>query len=120
MFHKYLIVLSINAVLLSGCVSNNSLYYWGEYESVVRQSYVDPGSMDVQTQIEKLNVDLQKTEASGKKIAPGIYAHLGVLYAEQGKREQSRAAFLQEKSLFPESSILIDGMLNRVKENQGN
>jgi hypothetical protein len=26
---------------------------------------------------------------------------------------------LQEKALFPESSVLIDGMLERAKKNQG-
>ena len=117
--NKYLATLSVSALLLAGC-ANQEMYYWGEYESIVRQSYVEPGSMDVQTQIEKLSADLQKTEAAGKKIAPGIYAHLGTLYAAQGKYAQSRAALLQEKTLFPEARVLIDGMLGRVDKRQTN
>ncbi|SMN14362.1 DUF4810 domain-containing protein [Bathymodiolus heckerae thiotrophic gill symbiont] len=101
-------------MLLTSCVTNKNIYYWGEYESIVRQSYVEPGAMDVQTQIEKLNTDLQKTESAGKKVAPGVYAYLGVLYAEQGKYTQSRTALLKEKTLFPEANVLIDGMLNRA------
>ncbi|WXU00396.1 MAG: hypothetical protein Ctma_1111 [Catillopecten margaritatus gill symbiont] len=116
---KSLFGLLLGALLLSGCVTNKDMYYWGEYETIIRQSYVAPGEMDVQTQIEKLNTDLQKTEAKGKKIAPGIYAHLGMLYAGQGRYTESREALLQEKSLFPESSVLIDGMLNRAMRNQG-
>ncbi len=116
---KVLFGLLISTVL-SGCgFVNKDIYYWGEYENIVYQSYVAPGEMDVQTQIEQLNTDLQKTEAAGKKIAPGIYAHLGMLYAKQGKHTQSRAALLQEKTLFPEAGVLIDGMLSRAAKNQG-
>lgn len=108
-------------LLLGGCANQNqNIYYWGEYESIIRQSYVDPGSVDTRSQIEKLNTDLQKTEANGKKVAPGLYANLGILYAEQGKYTQSREALLQEKALFPEASVLIDGMLNRVSQKQKN
>ncbi|SFV86729.1 Probable lipoprotein [hydrothermal vent metagenome] len=118
LLNKYLTVL-LAGILLGGC-ANNEIYYWGEYESIVRQSYVEPGVMNAQTQIERLNTDLQKAESSGKKIAPGIYAHLGTLYAAQGKYTQSRAALLQEKTLFPEASVLIDGMLSRVDKKQAN
>jgi len=114
MLNKYLIISLASSSLLGGC-ANKEMYYWGQYESIVRQSYIEPGSMDVQTQVEKLTTDLQEAESSGKKIAPGIYAHLGVLYAEQGKYSQSKEALLQEKILFPESRVLIDGMLNRAE-----
>ncbi len=110
----------MSVALLGGCTTNKDLYYWGEYENIVRQSYIEPGSVDARTQIEKLNADLQQAEANGKKVAPGIYAHLGMLYAEQGKREQSKEALLQEKVLFPEASVLIDGMLKRANKNQIN
>lgn len=112
---KHIIIL-LFGTLLTGCVTNKDMYYWGEYESIVRQSYINPGEMDVQTQIEKLSADLQKAESTGKKIAPGVYAQLGVLYAEQGKYTQSRATLIQEKTLFPEASVLIDGMLNRANK----
>ncbi len=114
MFNKYSIVPFVGVLLLSGC-ANQEMYYWGSYESIVRQSYVEPGSMDAQTQIETLTSDLQQAEANGKKVPPGIYAHLGVLYAEQGKHSHSKEALVQEKILFPEASILVDGMLNRAK-----
>ena len=79
-----------------------------------------PGSADPATQIEKLNTDIQKTEAMGKRVAPGIYAHLGFLYAIEGKDSQSKAAFRQEEALYPESTVLIEGMLNRAMKNKEN
>ncbi len=110
----------LSVFLVAGCATNKEMYYWGEYEQLIHDAYVKPGSADPQTQIEKLNTDIQKTESLGKKVAPGIYAHLGFLYAVQGKNSQSKAAFMEEKSLYPESKIFIDGMLDRAKKNEEN
>ncbi|VAW84486.1 hypothetical protein MNBD_GAMMA16-1618 [hydrothermal vent metagenome] len=106
--------------LITGCATNQEMYYWGEYEQLIHNAYIEPGSADPQTQIEKLEADIQKTEALGKKSPPGIYAHLGFLYAVQGKNSQSKAAFMEERSLYPESRTFIDGMLARAKQNEEN
>jgi hypothetical protein len=47
----------------------------------VRQSYVAPDEVDTATQISELEIDLRKAKDSGKKVAPGFYAHLGMMYA---------------------------------------
>jgi len=107
--------------LMAGCATNKNIYYWGEYEQLIHDAYIKPGAADPATQIEKLNADIQKAEAMGKRVAPGIYAHLGYLYALVGKDSQSKAAFKQEQTLYPESNAFIEGMLNRAlqhKENQ--
>jgi len=104
--------------LMAGCATKQEIYYWGEYEQLIHDAYIKPGSADSATQIEKLNADIQKAEAMGKKVAPGIYAHLGFLYAVEGKDSQSKAAFRQEETLYPESTVFIEGMLNRARQNE--
>jgi hypothetical protein len=104
--------------LVAGCATKKEIYYWGEYEQLIHDAYINPGSADPATQIEKLNADIQKSEAKGKRVAPGIYAHLGYLYALEGKDSQSKAAFKQEQTLYPESTVFIEGMLNRAKQNE--
>lgn len=118
--NKYFIVSLLSLFLVAGCATNKEMYYWGEYEQLIHDAYVEPGSADPQTQIEKLNADIQKSEGLGKKSAPGIYAHLGFLYAVQGKDSQSKTAFMEERSLYPESAIFIDGMLNRARKSEEN
>ena len=118
--NKWFLVPISGLFLITGCVTNQEMYYWGEYEQLIHDAYVKPGSADPETQIEKLSTDIQKTESLGKKSAPGIYAHLGYLYAIQGKDSQSMAAFMEEKSLYPESIVFIDGMLDRAKKNEEN
>lgn len=111
----------LSIFLMSGCAATNEeIYYWGEYEQLIHDSYMEPGSADPATQIEKLNIDIQKTEAMGKRVAPGIYAHLGFLYAIEGKESQSKEALRQEEILYPESTVFIEGMLNRAMKNKEN
>ena len=104
--------------LVAGCATKKEIYYWGEYEQLIHDAYINPGSADPATQIEKLNADIQKSEAKGKRVAPGIYSHLGYLYALEGKDSQSKAAFSQEQTLYPESNAFIEGMLNRAMQNE--
>jgi len=107
----------LGMVLTAGCAANKDLYYWGDYEQLIQNAYIKPGSADTGTQIEKLTADIQKAAATGKKVPPGIYAHLGFLYALEGKDSQSKAAFKQEMDLYPESRTLIEGMLQRAGQN---
>ncbi len=106
--------------LAAGCATKKEIYYWGEYEKLIHDAYIKPGSADPATQIEKLKADIQKSEAKGKRVAPGIYAHLGYLYALEGKDSQSKAAFNQEQTLYPESKVFIEGMLNRAMQHKEN
>ncbi|MCF6281248.1 MAG: DUF4810 domain-containing protein [Candidatus Polarisedimenticolaceae bacterium] len=117
-FNRWLMPPLLIATLMSGCATNKEIYYWGEYENLIHDSYINPGSADPQTQIEKLNTDLQKAEALGKRIAPGIYAHLGFLYAMQGKESQSKSAFMEEQALYPESTTFISGMMERAERHE--
>ena len=118
---QWITLLVLNLFLVVGCATpREEIYYWGAYEQLIHDAYVKPGSADPQTQIEKINVDIQKSESLGKKTAPGIYAHLGFMYAIQGKDSQSKEALMEEQSLYPESSIFIDGMMTRAKKNEEN
>ncbi len=114
--NKQALLLLLSTFLVAGCATEQELYYWGEYEELVYNTYIEPGSADPQTQINQLTTDLQKTEAAGKRVAPGIYAHLAYMYAIQGKDSQSKSAFMKEMALFPESSKFINGMMKRAMQ----
>ncbi len=102
-------------ILLSGCVTSpNNMYYWGDYERLIHNMYINPGSVDPQSQITKLETILQGSLESGLQVPPGIFAHLGMLYAMQGDVEAATVALEQEKRHYPESSTLINGMLSRA------
>ena len=98
---------------LSACVPR-TLYYWGRYEDLVYDMYAKPGNADPGTQVAKLTEDIDKAHAEGKPVPPGVHAHLGYLYYQQGNLGGAQQEFQTEKTLFPESAAFIDGMLQRM------
>ena len=115
--HRFaLLAASALAVLSSACAQPTSLYRWGEYESLVYDMYMRPGNADPTTQIAKLTADIERTDAEGQHVPPGVHAHLGYLYYGQGQVDAAYEQFTIEKTLFPESAVFIDGVLARMKK----
>lgn len=106
----------LSAMLLQACNTTPPLYHWGRYESLIYDMYNKPGNAPPQQQIVTLQEDIQQAEAQGRQVGPGIYAHLGFMYALDGKPALSEAAFRKEIALFPESEALIEGMLARAAQ----
>jgi len=102
--------------MLSGCATSQSLYYWGDYEDLLYQMYLEPGEADSATQVAKLREDISKASAAGKPVSPGLHGHLGYMYFLQGDAHAAVLEFETEKKLFPESAVFVDGFLGRLKK----
>lgn len=112
-----LLITCIAVFLFSGCASNDTQYFWGEYENLVYKTHHMPGEVPPSLQIEQLQIDIEKAQAAGKPIPPGVYAHLGLMYAANGNKELALASLTKEKELFPESATFIDGLIQRSLTN---
>jgi len=110
---RSLLVLAV--LVITGCTSSKSLYYWGSYEPILLDMYTAPGEADTLTQIEKLTNTIQRAQSQGMQVPPGLYAHLGMVYAQAGNPGLAIEAFNEEKNRYPESAHFIDGMLERAK-----
>lgn len=104
-------------VLLGACGGGNrNLYYWGYYEDAIYDMYVEPGKTTIAEDILRLEEQIEKTDASGKSVPPGLHAHLGYLYTTQGDYSTALVHFQMEKAKFPESAHFIDGLIERMKK----
>lgn len=101
---------------MAGCESTGPLYYWGEYPKMLELYYSQPGNMTAAQQVRLLQNTIENAERAGRKVAPGIYAHLGVAYADLGKQTEAEAAFSAEVELYPESKIWLEGMVARARK----
>jgi hypothetical protein len=110
------IVLIGVATLLTGCATQKNLYAWGGYEDLIYVSYSAPDKLSPEDQIEKLEQDSQKAQATGALMPPGWHAHLGSLYAQSGHPEEARRELLKEKAQFPESDIFVDHLLSNLNK----
>lgn len=102
-------------LIFTGCASQKSLYYWGSYEYQIYQMYTEPGKAPPKQQLVKFEEDYQKSMSQNKKMPPGFHAHVGYLYFESGKLDQAFKNFEMEKLQYPESSIYMDSLMQRMK-----
>ena len=102
--------LALFAILLVGCGNAGgprSLYYWdGTYSSSL-YSYLNEDG-DATEQISRLENLVQTSTQRGYKVAPGLYAHLGLLYLNNGNLGAANANFDKEVENFPESREFIN------------
>ena len=101
---------------LSACASKPPLYQWGAYEDLIYDMYAKPGKAEPGVQIVKLTEDIERAHAEGKRVPPGVHAHLGYMYYTQGNAAAAAQEFATERELFPEAGTFIDGMLARMKK----
>lgn len=102
--------LALFAILLAGCGNAGgprSLYYWdGTYSSSL-YSYLNEDG-DATEQISRLENLVQTSTQRGYKVAPGLYAHLGLLYLNNGNLGAANVNFDKEVENFPESREFIN------------
>ncbi len=98
----------------AGCPDGaQPLYQWESLPAARFNEYFKGEPKEAQ--VEALERDLQKINASGRKAPPGYHAHLGMLYLSMGKDDQMVQEFRTEKALFPESAAYMDFLLKNAK-----
>ena len=100
-----LVCLALFALLLAGCGNAGgprSLYYWNGTYSKALYTYLNEEG-DATEQISRLENLVQISTQKGYKVAPGLYAHLGLLYLNNGNLGGANANFDKEVENFPES-----------------
>lgn len=120
MKNKYLTTAAgVVLLFVAGCASTDkNQYHWEEYEPLVYKTHISPDEAPPLLQIEMLEADIAKAYKNKKFVAPGVYAHLGLMYAAAGNKELAVTALNKEKELFPESTKFIDGLIERSFNNK--
>jgi hypothetical protein len=61
-----------------------------------------------------LEASIQQASAKPYPLAPGFYAHLAWMYSQVGKQDLAIKALQAEKKQYPESSQLVDRLLQPI------
>lgn len=103
-------------LLGAGCASQpRPLYDWGDYQTLIYKMYVRPGEATPAEQVGQLTQDIEKAQASGMRVAPGIHAQLGYMAYLDGKPGMAAEQFQAERGLYPESAIFMDRLLSTMR-----
>ena len=102
-------------LLICACAGTPTYYEWGGYSDAVWNATSGDGQADLGADIDALNATVEKASAGGKRVPPGMHAHIGMLYARRGELDTALAAFESEKELFPESAQFMDMLIGRIR-----
>ncbi|MBB1387043.1 DUF4810 domain-containing protein [Pseudoalteromonas sp. SG45-5] len=112
---KRLFPLAVIFAALTGCnATKEPIYYYGGYNTAV-YAFLKADTITVEEQISMLEQTIADATNRNKAVAPGLHAHLGMLYFETGNSSQGTTHFETEKSLFPESVQYIDFLLKSAQ-----
>ena len=99
----------LSAVLVLTACAAPSKYNWGNYEGSLYSYYKDTSK--TAEHAAELQRTITDSEATGKLVAPGLYAEYGFLMLQEGKSKDAIAQFEKEKAKWPESTYLMDNMI---------
>jgi hypothetical protein len=114
------LILGALAMVCTGCAPKPTpTYYFGGSASALYASKKEPTEENYQKLKQSLEEVIQHSGKNGIKVPPGVYAHLGYLNLLQNNSDQASQYFRNEKQLYPEATVFMDRMINKV-ERKGN
>lgn len=112
---KTVLALIALSLVLVGCGGGaTSLYRWGEFPQQTYNYMSEKSKTSPLEQIAHLEKDLEKSKAENRAVPPGLYAHLGLLNLDIQNAQQAAMYFQLEKQVYPESTVLMNRLLQRM------
>lgn len=111
----FVVCLLSNFLYISGCATQEPLYYWGDYQPQVYEYLKNQGGNPAE-QILTLEKVIQLAKAKNKRLPPGFYAHLGMLQFSEGQFDLARDKFEMERELYPESTVYMSFLIAKLTE----
>jgi hypothetical protein len=114
---KILLFAALSVAVLSGCQSTKPLYHYGSYQTNLYEHFKNEDTA-IPEQIEALEKTIRDSGRNKLQVGPGLYAHLGFLYLQNGQRDTGLSYLQKEKQLYPESARFIDFLLKNARAGQ--
>lgn len=89
-----------------------SLFEWGNYEPALYAYSQNPERRIVYQ--EALEKAIERGRARNA-VAPGLLAELGYLHMEAGENAEALKLFEEERTRFPESTVLMNRVIARLR-----
>ncbi|WP_458774773.1 DUF4810 domain-containing protein [Desulforhopalus sp. 52FAK] len=117
---KNILLLIAIAFLFTGCAARKQpMYYFGDSSQALYAHKKEPTDESFMQMKQSLEDVIKHSELSGINIAPGTFANIGYLNLLENKPDQAIAYFNREKQLYPEATIFMDRMIQKVEAQIG-
>ncbi|RXJ91836.1 hypothetical protein CRV01_01720 [Arcobacter sp. CECT 8983] len=118
MTFKNIFLIILLTLFFIGCGANKQIppiYTWNNYVESSSEYGVKGHEKEV---FEKHVAELQKiildSKEQHKRVAPGIYAELGQLLYQSGKKAKAKEYFILEKTTYSESTVFMDRVIAKL------
>lgn len=114
---KSITAVAIVCILASGCTPiSHGGYYWGKYSYTYHELIKNPSEETRTNHENSLREIIEKSEEKSIRVPPGIHAELGNFLAESNRADEAIAHFEIEMSIYPESRVFLERLLQNVKK----
>lgn len=108
---RLVLVLSLLALSLAGCKQKQGIYYWGDYSDTYYMQMKEPGEAADAAHLRSLEAVIEQSKSQNLAVPPGVHAEYGFIMFKAGKMDAAITNFEQEKTLYPESRVLMDRLI---------
>ena len=113
---SHLLILVVALAVTAGCAHRKApMYYFGNSDSALYASKKEPTEEHYLKLKESLEEVIAHSQKEAIKVPPGVFAHLGYLNLLENKTDQATTYFSNEKQLYPEATVFMDRMINKVE-----
>ena len=111
--NKFILILVV--IFFSSCSSRKALYTWANYDATSYNYNKNRDEKSVAKLIDTYIKVIDKQKGSRACVPPGIYADYGFLLIQNNKEEEGKVMLGKEITLYPESKIFIDKILQMIE-----
>ena len=111
-----ILLASLGVLLFMGCVPQQTLYSWNNYETTSYNYLKNSDEKSTQELIETYKKIIKKQTGIRKVVPPGVYADYGFLLLQSDMKVEGTAMLQKEIELYPESRIFIERILKILEE----
>lgn len=109
-------------VILAGCGVQPAkpLYNYASYSDsyyAYKKQMTPESTLQLEKSIQE-TIDATENSRSGR-VPPAMYANLGYLYLKAGKPNEAISSFTMEKTIYPEATLFMDKLINKIKTMEG-
>ena len=113
----YILCLIMVSYLFIGCATQKPMYYWGNYSSSLYSYKKLPNEKNLQKHKQVLFEIIEKSNAKGVRVPPGVYCEYGYIFMKEGKNKEALKYFELEEQTYPESKLFIQNLKNQINQN---
>lgn len=110
--NKKLFLVTLIALLTTGCATSAQMYDWGDYEQTLFSVYHEP---EYKEKALDDYLNFVREHEGQTPLAPGLYAEAGTFLLEQGDVNGAIAFYKMEYERWPESRPMLGILIENLE-----